>query len=326
MTAVAPPAKPAAPAADPCSGLVRVFLSSRCGAAPLVADGSPLTAEQERALKPKDGFRECENCPEMVVAPAGSFMMGSPAGEKDRETDEGPQHVVTIARPFAVGRVNVTVGQFAAFVQATGHEASSKCNVHVGGKWEEKASWRDPGFVQEGSHPVVCLSWDDASAYVDWLAGGTGKPYRLLTEAEWEYAARGQTSPAAYPRFWFGDDEKDLCRHANGIDLAHGGNGAAPCNDGYKYTSPAGHYASNAFGLYDIVGNARQWLADCYHASYYGAPTDGSAWLTETCAKGHAIRGGSWDAWPRELRPARRDYENVEYNSIGVRVARTLAH
>jgi formylglycine-generating enzyme required for sulfatase activity len=317
--AVAPPVKPAAPAGEPCAAIVRVFFPSRCAA--------PLTVSQERALKPKDSFRECENCPEMVAVPAGSFTMGSPADEKDREPDEGPQQVVTIVKPFAVGRLPVTVDQFAVFVREAGYEASSKCNIPAGGnKWEEKGSWRDPGFVQEGSHPVVCVSWNDANAYADWLAKRTGKPYRLLTEAEWEYAARGRTSPGVYPRFWFGDDENDLCRHANGMDWAFGSRFGAPCNDGYARTSPAGHYGPNAFGLYDMAGNAGQWIADCYHNSYHGLPADGSAWPATACSgnDGRVVRGGAWDLPPRELRAARRDSEAVEHNSIGFRLARTL--
>ena len=185
QTAVAAPVAPvpsapppaAAPAKltlppDPCGGAATVSSPSRCAA--------PLTATQERGLKPKDTFRECDNCPEMVVVPAGSFTMGSPEREGGRFPNEGPQHVVTIGRPFAVGKLHVTVDQFAGFVRETQYQAR-KC-------------WRNPGFAQDGSHPAVCLSWDDAKAYADWLAKKTGKPYRLLSEAEFEYAARGRTS------------------------------------------------------------------------------------------------------------------------------------
>jgi formylglycine-generating enzyme required for sulfatase activity len=175
---------------------------------PPPSGAAPLTAQQERALKPKDTFRECEDCPEMVVVPAGSFTMGSLAGENMREKDEGPQHVVTINRSFAVGKLHVIVNQFAAFVKETGYQASTTCDKWLSGDSRD-GSWRDPGFAQEGSHPVVCVKWDDANAYAKWLAKQTGKPYRLLSEAEWEYAARGRTSPGAYPPFWFGNDELD---------------------------------------------------------------------------------------------------------------------
>jgi len=131
-------------------------------------DGVPLTAAQERALKPKDTFRECKECPDMVVVPAGSFTMGSPEGEKDRGPFDGPQHTVTIGRPFAVGKLHVTIDQFAAFVRETGYEASPKCYTYEGRDYLEERRgrwWRDPGYSQEGSHPVVCVSWDDANGY-----------------------------------------------------------------------------------------------------------------------------------------------------------------
>jgi formylglycine-generating enzyme required for sulfatase activity len=320
VAAVAPPVTPA----DPCSGTVTASFPSRCAA--------PLTAAQERGLQPKDRFRECENCPEMVVVPAGKFMMGSPGGEKGRNENEGPQHVVTIGKAFAVGKLHVTIDQFAAFVRETGHAASSKCVTYEGGAWKERAdrSWHNPGFMQEGSHPAVCVSWDDANAYVDWMVEKTGKPYRLLSEAEWEYAARGRTSPGTYPRFWFGNDEKDFCRYGNGADqkARDGIEGAkgwtvAPCNDGYVHTSPVGRYEPNAFGLYDMAGNAWQWTADCWHGNYSSAPDDGSAWTTACSGGGHVVRGGSWYNDPAGLRVADRGRGTGEDN--GFRLARTLA-
>jgi formylglycine-generating enzyme required for sulfatase activity/uncharacterized caspase-like protein len=289
--------------------------------------GTALTAAQERGLKAKDTFRECADCPEMVVVPAGSFTMGSPEGEKDRSSSEGPQHEVRIGR-FAMGKLHVTRDQFAAFVSETRYQASSTCYKWAAGRTND-GSWRDPGFTQEGSHPVVCVTWDDANAYVQWVAKKTGKTYRLLSEAEFEYAARGRTSPGVYPRFWFGDDEKELCRNANGADQkARDGIAAAktwtiaPCDDGYAYTSPAGHYQPNAFGLYDMAGNAWQWTADCWHENYNGAPADGSAWTT-TCGRGRVVRGGSWYSPPRDLgATARVDSGTLIY--VGFRVARTL--
>jgi formylglycine-generating enzyme required for sulfatase activity len=322
--AAAPPVTPAAPAADPCSGPVAAGFAAGCAA--------PLTAEQERGLKPKDSFRECGRCPEMVVAPAGSFLMGSPKSEKDRQGEEGPQHLVTIGRPFAVGKLHVTVDQFAAFVGETGYEASSRCFTVEGGKDEVRdgRSWLDHAFVQEVSHPVVCVSWSDAKAYVDWLSMKTGKPYRLLSEAEWEYAARGQTSPGAYLRFWFGDDEKDLCRYGNGADqkardsIEEAKGWQFACDDGYAYTSPAGHYQPNAFGLYDMFGNAWQWTEDCWRRDYTGAPADGSVWQTGSCDGRRVVRGGAWSNLTRDLRAAARNAYTDGNFSIGFRVARTL--
>jgi formylglycine-generating enzyme required for sulfatase activity len=273
-----------------------------------------LTEAQERGLKPKDTFRECADCPEMVVVPAGAFTMGSPGNEEDRNSNEGPQHVVMIRKLFAVGEFHVTVDQYKAFVLDTGYEKSRKCH------------WSSPGFVQNWLRPVVCVRWEDAAAYVAWLAKKTGKPYRLLSEAEWEYAARGRTSPGAYPRFWFGDDEKDLCRYGNGADQTGAtppGLPIAPCKDGYTYTSPAGHYAPNAFGLYDMFGNAWQWTADCWHTDYSGAPADGSAWTSGDCS-GRVARGGSWFSIPGNLRAALRLRLTDEDNDIGFRLARTL--
>jgi formylglycine-generating enzyme required for sulfatase activity len=290
---------------------------------------APLTPAQERGLKRGDVFRECEKCPEMVVVPAGRFTMGSPRGEKNRKSDEGPRHVVTIGRPFAVGKFHVTVDQFAVFAQETGFSAHRWCD------------WRSPPFfaqenslphpAQEGSHPVVCVNWDDVKAYVDWIAKKTGKPYRLLSEAEWEYAARGRTSPGTYPRFWFGDDERDLCGYVNFWDQTLG-NAEAPCNDGYEGTSPAGHFAPNAFGLYDMAGNAWQLTADCYHynynhggySGYNGAPTDGSAWPIRTCFS-RVIRGGGFGSDPMQLRAANRNAGGDAHYLIGFRLARTLA-
>jgi formylglycine-generating enzyme required for sulfatase activity len=237
---------------------------------------------------------------------------------------------VTISEPFAVGKLHVTVDQFAAFVTESGYQAGPKCFKWVSTRTLD-GSWRDPGFAQEGSHPVVCVTWDDANAYAQWVAKKTGKPYRLLSESEWEYAARGRTSTGAYPRFWFGDDEKDLCRNDNGADqkardiIAVAKSWTiAPCNDGYAYTSPAGHYESNAFGLYDMAGNAWQWTADCYHDSYSGAPADGSAWTTGTCNSGRVVRGGSWGSRPRGLRAASRDGDAGGLHSVGFRLGRTL--
>jgi formylglycine-generating enzyme required for sulfatase activity len=302
------------PAGNPCSGVTTVSLASHTAAA-------PLSAVEECSLKPKDTFRECEKCPEMVVVPAGSFTMGSPYSEKGRETDEGPQHLVTIGNPFAVGKLHVTVDQYEAFIQATGYPATSNCNVYDGGKWESKGSWRNPGFTQAVSHPVVCVSWDDAKVYVDWLAKRTGKSYRLLSEAEFEYAARGRTSPGSYPRFWFGDDERDLCQYGNFADLKAGAPNA-PCNDGYNRTSPSGHYVPNAFGLHDMLGNAWQWTQDCFEGDYRRAPTDGSAWTRVPCRS--IARGGSWLSDPKYLRAASRKPSFFADNDTGLRVARTL--
>jgi formylglycine-generating enzyme required for sulfatase activity len=157
----------------------------------------------------------------------------------------------------------------------------------------------------------VCVTWDDAKAYADWLAKKTGKPYRLLSEAEWEYAARGQTAPGVYPRFWFGNDENVRCQYGNGDSCKVGG------------TSPAGKYKPNPFGLYDMAGNAWQWTEDCWHSNYSGAPTGGSTWTSTSCSS-RVLRGDSWIYSPGHFRAAfRNNYSGTSY-SVGFRLARTL--
>jgi formylglycine-generating enzyme required for sulfatase activity len=272
-------------------------------------------------------FRDCSGCPEMVKVPAGSFVMGSSANETDRDDDEGPQHQVRIARPFAVGKFVVTVEQYAAFVQATGHESGNSCSTWTDGKWSPAPgrSWRNPGYAQEPSHPAVCLSWNDAKAYAAWLSGKTGKPYRLLTEAEWEYAARAG-SPT---RYYFGDEDGDFCRFGNGADQtakkAHPYWTALPCDDGYLTTAPVGAFKPNRFGLYDMLGNVWQWVEDCYTSSYRDAPTDGTARMSADCRL-HSLRGGSWNDSAKSLRSASRNGVATEErnNTDGLRVARAL--
>ena len=293
------------------------------------------------AVKPGSGqsFRDplanglpCPMCPEMVVVPKGSFTMG---GGVEGANNEGPQHDVTFARPFAVAKFHVTVDQFAAFVTETAYDAGAMCSTVEGGKREERSgrSWRNPGFPQEGSHPVVCLNWNGAQAYVEWVSRKTGASYRLLTEAEWEYAARARTDTGTYPRYSFGNDEKDQCRYGNGVDETTKNSNAAgitnwvaaSCKDGYAYTSPVGRFAANNFGLYDMQGNAFQWTQDCYHDNYNGAPRDGSAWISGDCSR-RVIRGGAWNSDPYQLRAAFRGRQpyNFRGHAIGFRVARSL--
>ena len=294
----------------------------------------PLSGERERALAAGDSFTECDGCPAMVVVPAGSFTMGSPDNETGRNSWESPQRVVTFARPFAVGKFEVTVDQFAAFVQDTGYRAGAGCWTFENEKWDSRRdrSWRNPGYVQDGSHPAACLSWKDAKAYVDWLAKKTGKGYRLLSEAEWEYAARATTTPESEARYGFGDDDEALCANGNGLDQAAKRPFPAtwaflPCSDGYTYTAPAGRFAANGFGLHDMLGNVKEWTEDCYHESqgYRGAPVDGSAWTSGECRR-RVLRGGSWLSYARLLRAAFRFKAAADgrYNDLGVRVARTL--
>ncbi len=258
---------------------------------------SPLTSVN--AYQVGETFRDCATCPDMVVLPAGKFMMGSPKGERGRYVSEGPQHQVTIPKPFAVGKYEVTVGQYAEFVRETRHKTAN-CYYPQG------ASWHGPGFKQSNNNPVVCVSWYDASTYVNWLSAKTGHEYRLLTEAEWEYAARAGTTTA----YHFG--RTLLSNQAQ-----------------YKSqgTVAVGSFPANAFGLHDMHGNVWEWVEDCWHFYYTGAPTDGSAWLSgcENVNK-RGVRGGSWYLEPEELRSANRDRNDASGrgNNFGFRVARTL--
>ena len=268
-------------------------------------------------------FRDCPECPEMVVVPSGRFQMGSPSSDKGRLDDEGPVHEVTIARPFAVGVNEVTRGEFARFAEATGRSTGNDCESYESGEWKARSGrhWRDPGFSQTDEHPVVCVRWNDAQAYVRWLSRETGEAYRLPSEAEWEYVARAGTKTA---RYW-GESESGQCRYANGADASTDFDWRTGCNDGHARTAPVGSYEANGYGLHDVLGNVWEWVEDCWNESYRGAPRDGSAWTSEECGR-RVLRGGSWHVNPRHLRSAdrARSYTSNRYIYAGFRVARTL--
>ncbi len=253
-----------------------------------------------------DSFRDCDSCPEMVIVPAGSFMMGSNSSEA--YDDEQPVHGVAIPAPLAVGRYEVTVGQYAHFVEQTGHASTDTCRVWNGDelKDSDSHSWRKPGFSQAEADPVVCVSWQDAREYVLWLSRETGEGYRLLSESEWEYAARAGTTSA----YHFGSN----------ISLSQANFGR---NVGR--TVPVGSYPANAFGLHDVHGNVWEWMEDCWNGSYHGAPSDGSAWTSGDCNR-RVLRGGSWYRNPRIIRSAIRSRFRPDGRiySVGFRVARTL--
>jgi formylglycine-generating enzyme required for sulfatase activity len=270
--------------------------------APARADGAPLSASAERELKPKDGFKECEQCPEMVVVPAGAFTMSSPAGEPKREAFEGSQHLVTIPRPFAVGRFAVTFDEWDACV------ADGGCDGY-------RPS--DQGWGR-GRLPVINVSWNDAKVYVAWLSRKTGNSYRLLSEAEREYITRaGTTTP-----FWWGSSISTQQANYNGNFVYDGG-----LKGEYRQrTVTVDSFAPNPWGLYQVHGNVFEWVEDCWNDSYQDAPTDGSAWTEGHCDR-HVLRGGAWDSFPQFLRSADRRWDIVgrRFTIIGFRVARTLA-
>ena len=218
------------------------------------------TPEAERALKPGDTFRECaQDCPEMVVVPPGEFWMGSRDGEGS--TSEYPRHKVRIDRPFAVGKFEITWDDWQACVDTRGCDGRPTGDFDLG----------------KGRRPVINVSWDQAKAYVAWLSRMTGKPYRLLSEAEWEYAARGVTSAdAPHPPYPWGDNASH--EYANyGMDQCCGGK--IEGRDEWLYTAPVGQFPANAFGLHDMHGNVWEWVEDPWHDNYRGSPpTNGSAW------------------------------------------------
>ena len=289
-----------------------------------LADG----AERERAArkaKPKPAASAARQSfePDMVVIPAGSFQMGSPSGEAGRYDDEGPQHRVSV-ESFSMSKTEITRGQFAAFVNDSGHDAGNSCWVIENGAWTEKsgANWRNHNFSQDDYHPVVCVNWQDAQAYTQWLSRKTGKAYRLATEAEWEYAARGGADTA---RPW-GDGAAQACRHANvGDRNAKNLPGwkweTHDCDDGYAYTAPVASYTANAFGLHDMIGNAWEWVEDCWHDNYSGAPDDGSSWTSGSCDE-RVLRGAPWFGGPVGAHSAIRDgaAPSVRVGGFGFRV------
>lgn len=288
--------------------------------------------------EPGSVFRDCPNCPDMAAVPVGSFTMGADPGEEQREEvpeplrgRSQPQRRVTIAKSFALGQGHVTRGEYAAFVADTGRATPDSCYIYQNNKWQSVTgrSWRNPGFEQTDRHPVVCVSWDDAQAYAHWLSLKTGKPYRLASEAEWEYAARAGSSTA---RYW-GNDRDLACKYANVADktaakqLSWPKSTAYifPCSDGYVYTSPVGSFEANDFELHDMLGNAWQWTDDCWNANYEGAPSNGAVWNSGDC-KSRVLRGGSWFDVPRSVRAADRGRYDAEDRSsyIGFRVARSF--
>lgn len=271
---------------------------------------------------PGDVFRDCPDCPEMMVIPAGRFRMGAAETEPEFEANESPRHDVTIARPFAAGRYEVTVGEYRAFMAATGHAASSHCLTNEA----DDTALRDgrgplaPGFAQTDRHPVVCVSWDDAMAYTRWLSDETGEAYRLLTEAEWEYAARAGTQT---PFPWGSAVTTDDANY-DGQYTYNGG----PVGERRRTSLPVGAFRPNGFGLYDMTGNVWEWVLDCFHADYSGAPADGAAWLgTEggDCSR-RIRRSGAWDGYAKSVRVANRYWNQASFRSNydGFRVARDL--
>jgi formylglycine-generating enzyme required for sulfatase activity len=247
-----------------------------------------LSQTPSAAPEPGEVFRDCPDCSEMVVLPAGEFIMGS-----TETIYEKPEHRVKIPNPIAIGRREVTFDEWDACVSA--------------GACKHRPD--DHGWGR-ANRPVIDVSWDDAKVFLNWLSQKTAKSYRLPSEAEWEYAARGGTKTP----YWWG-------RTA--------GNGQANCEDcggaPQRKTQPTGSFRPNAFGLYDVSGNAAEWVEDCWNDTYRGVPQDGSAWLTGQCRQ-RGLRGGSFASRASVIRSAARfRYDSdVRYYANGFRLVRDL--
>ena len=285
----------------------------------------------------------------MLTIPAGHFTMGSSDAETaieqaqtmhtgNKQDDdfaprEKPQHEVQV-RSFKLSKYLVTRGDYAKFVKATGYKAPGCWAYNFAAspiKFAQSATtdWRSPGFPQTDRDPVVCVSYQDAVAYITWYSAKTGRTYRLPSEAEMEYATRAGTTTS---RFW-GNEVALQCKYANGSDLTiterfkgrvpkwYG----APCNDGYLMTSPVGTFAANPWNLFDMLGNVYELVEDCWHDNYAGAPTDGSAWVSGAC-RDRTLRGGSSSPHPGSMRSASRVMMRADVRTIfgGFRIARTL--
>ena len=265
-------------------------------------------AQAQEALPPGSEFQDCAECPRMVIVPAGSYGMGAPPVDQGRPYDEGELRPVTISQPFAVGKFEVTFDEWDACVRGGGCIAVT-----------------DEGWGR-GNRPVINVSWTDADRYTRWLAGKTGKPYRLLTEAEWEYAARAGAGRARF----FGIKREDVCSYGNVYDKTaerklQFGMDMLPCDDGFDVTAPVGSFKPNAFGLYDMLGNVWEWTEDCQVLLWRNAPTDASARVTGRCSE-RAYRGASWLSYPPSYMRIgdRYRYIGARYNDLGFRVARSL--
>ena len=276
-------------------------------------------------------IKDCADCPDMVVLPSGSFLMGSSVEEQSLANAAGtegtawenPQHYVRVPS-FVAGRYPVTKGEFATFVSSSGYRTEAErgdgCERYADKEWKKDPSynWRNVGFFQGDDHPVVCVSWNDAQAYIQWLSRISGNSYRLFSEAERQYAARGGTQAA----FWWGESITTSQANYNGTRSYNG----SPKGQYRQATVPVKSFNANPFGLYDVHGNVWQWTQDCWHETYSGAPTDGSAWITG-CIDNRRVRsGGSWGGYPGDVRSAFRGRQNPDYrnNRGGFRLARDL--
>ena len=351
------------------AGLRPIAIAS--AASPETTAGESSTSDSASAPASGAGqaFRDCENCPEMVPLAGGTFMMGASKKEvrQLKYVDWSlPQHQVTIAHPFAIGRYEVSVGEFDAYVKESGAKVGGKCGVRVmesgelafkytgtlapGGDKGSDApyviyiadgSYAQPGLPVTAKQPATCVSRNEMTGYLDWLSKKTGRHYRLPTEAEWEYAYRAGTETTAH----WGDDLKKACDYANFGDRKSGYQAgmAATCAEKIQpgWTAEVGSYKPNQWGLYDMAGNAQETVEDCFHDSYNGAPSDGSAWMKGDCAL-FVARSGDFELTQFSMRASERllfgyveghddgmwtraEGSDERFNVMGFRVAVSLA-
>lgn len=296
--------------------------------------------------KPGETFQDCAGCQTMVVIPAGSFKMGSTPDERAREgvptsfgDHEGPVRDITIASPFAIATTETTIGQFRQFVAETGRPIPTECADYNpeddswAGTPGKLVNWQNTGFVQTDDHPVACVSLIDAQDYANWLSRKTGQTYRLASEAEWEYVARGGTNTA---RPW-GDGVSQICNKARimttgtwtKINNSDGWTGELMCSDSESYTMPVASYDANPFGVYDMLGNLWEWISDCAAPDHALLPADGSP---QTAANGgdcnHRVtKGGAFHSRTWLARPATRGGGQPGQNrpvASGIRIVREL--
>jgi formylglycine-generating enzyme len=320
-------------------GVLRRSQSAQFGQTRPVRANSP--SRTMRLPKPGSMERDGIDFPEMILVPGGHYIRGVPEEESKREgvddADARPLRNVTIA-PFWLSRHQVTRGQFAAFIEDTGRvmpERAWTFEPDSTGQWKHSQrpglSWINPGYEQSDEHPAVCVSYDDAIAYAEWLCRKTSRPYRLPSEAEWEYAARAGTTSA---RFW-GESVSEACRFANVADRCRkasiqqevDGSRFFDCEDGFPFTSPVGTFEPNPFGLHDMLGNVWEWTADSWHRTYEGAPDDGRPWIGDPRdATTKVIRGGSFNCNARFIRAGVRNGlpANCHDVRVGFRVARSI--
>ncbi|WP_374328022.1 SUMF1/EgtB/PvdO family nonheme iron enzyme [Azonexus sp.] len=270
-------------------------------------------------------YKDCKSCPEMVNLPAGSFAMGQYPANVNYKANPG--HRVSLP-PFAIGRTEVTVAQYAAFVQETGRpEPSVGCEADIDlQKVALVKSWREPGYPVSGNHPVSCVTWEDANAYVKWLSYKFKRQYRLPSEAEWEYAARAGTT-GLYP---WGGDQDQACEYANVGDVTAQAikkfnmDGRFKCNDGQVFPTPVASYRPNAFGLYDMSGNMSEMTADCFHPTFAGAPVDGSARNDPPGCERRVVRGENWALLAANLTLRRPADADVSFSKPGGTIIRSV--